>query len=643
MELGVDIHEGETVVMCGICGIYGFDDHELIKHMCKKLRHRGPDSDGSFKDERIALGVTRLAMIDLSTGDQPMHNEDSSVWLVFNGEFYDYRTWMRRLRALGHSFYTQSDTETIVHLYEEFGLNFLTRIRGMFALALWDSGKKTLLLARDKFGVKPLYYVKLDNGVVFASEIKAFVDKIPKEVDLEALVYYFHLRYVPSDMTLFKSVRKLPAASYAIINEGEFSVRNYYSLPTTDIETYFDPAIAVRNLLSESVALRLVSDVPLGVFLSGGIDSSAIVGLMRKLGQKEIRTYSVGFDDEFDELRYARDVAEFFGTNHDEITMGEGDALKILPSVVYHMDEPIADPASVPTFLLAREARRDVKGVLLGEGSDEIFGGYEQYRLCNIVYHARKWVGPKLLVTLAKVIPSKVSDRVFKYSSLLGKEGKRRSLEVLLSESAADEYLRIISVFDAREVEELAGIGSDLGGCVNKYLERYFEGEDIVKESQFFDVENFLQHLLIRADKMTMANSIEAREPFLDHILVEYAFSLPSELKVSSFQEKAVLREALSKVLPPKTLRRKKNRFFVPIQRWFNSELGDLFWQKMDRPSIKIWSKSYLNKLRSSYDESPLYYARQMWSILNLEFWYEMFFPDLETKVEEALIPTRVN
>jgi asparagine synthase (glutamine-hydrolysing) len=617
--------------MCGICGVYGSQDAAFLTDMCSILKHRGPDSSGTFIDREIMLGVTRLALIDLETGNQPIHNEGSTLWIVYNGEFYNYKEWMDRLKQLGHSFYTRSDTETIIHLYEEFGPDCLSKIRGMFAFAIWDSRRHTLFLARDRFGVKPLYYARFDGGFVFASEIKAFAQCVSHDVDYRALAYYLQLRYLPGDMTLFKTVKKLPAGSYAIITEGGMHISRYYALSSRVSEPIGDPSEATGRLLKESVALRLVSDVPLGVFLSGGLDSSALVALTKHLDYPRIRTYSIGFNDEFDELESAREVANFFETDHHEIVIDEKDAIRVLPEVVYHMDEPVADPASVPTYFLAQQASKDVKGILLGEGSDEVFGGYEQYRILPMLKRTQELAGTKVATFLAGNVPTILTNKLLKYFSLLGREGRVRSMRALGDRSASEMYLELVSVFDSDDIDQALTIR--LENDVESYAATYFKGSDVVKDSQLFDLENFLQHLLTRVDKMTMAHSVEAREPFLDNALVEFALSLPSKMRVDYYQSKKVLRDALRDLLPSKVVSRSKNRFFVPIHKWFRSELGEFFWQKMDKPNAAIYRKAYLEKLKSRYDESPLYYARQMWSILNLELWCERYLPNVQLTV----------
>lgn len=574
------------------------------------------------------LGVTRLAFIDLVNGDQPIHNEDSTLWIVFNGEFYNYRPWMKRLAELGHTFYTKSDTETLLHLYEEYGPDCLSKIRGMFAFAIWNSKERSLLLARDRFGVKPLYYYRADDRLIFASEMKAFLKRIPKQLDLRGLEFYLRLRYLPGEMTLIDNVKKLPASCYAQIDRTGIRIKEYYSIPTQTLEPYTDPSATVTRLLSESVRLRLVSDVPLGVFLSGGLDSSSIVALMKRQGIEGINTFSIGFNDQdFDELTAAKEVSSYFETNHHEISIDVSDAIGVLRSVIYHLDEPLADPATIPTFFLAKEAHKYVKGVLLGEGADEVFGGYEHYGMLRLIQRAESLRMKKIARGLLRVTPAIVGNRVIKYSSLLGQEGRNRAERAVESKSATRSGLELVSIFDDDEYESATGTKST--GRVETYAESDLFEKDPVKGFQYFDMNNFLQHLLLRADKMTMAHSLEAREPFLDHVLVEFAFSLPRN-SGGYFHGKKLLRKAVSDLLPPEVAYRKKNRFFVPIHSWFESELGQIFWQKMDTPRLDLYSRPYLERLRSRYPQSPLYFARQMWSMLNLELWFETFFPEAE-------------
>ena len=608
--------------MCGICGTFGFTDRDMLRSMCACLVHRGPDGSGMHIGDGVGLAAVRLAMVDTQRNVQPAHNEDESVWVVFNGEMYNYRQWIPRLEGLGHRFYSEGDAETLVHLYEEYGPDFIRYVRGMFALGIWDSQRKRLTLIRDRLGVKPLYYARVGGGVVFASELTALAPYVPLDVDISLIPYYLQLRYFPSDRSPLRSVLKVPPGhvvtldSSGIRTQRYWNVDDYHTIPGNGL----DPA-ALQNLFLASIRLRLVSDVPLGVFLSGGLDSSAIVAGMTRLGVSEVRTFSIGFGEEYDETPQARMIAEHFGTRHSEIQLPGSDVVRWIPDIARFMDEPVADPACVPTYLLSAEAKKSVKGVLLGEGADEVFAGYEQYRALaattsGFTAPAARWAsrlpGPVFGTVLRAVSP---------FGSSVGQEFQTPIRRALTSNDSVELYLNLSQVFSEEELP--AALQSYSGPRARARLVSYFTSGDPIRDAQRFDLENFLVHLLDRTDRMTMAQSIEGREPFLDHVLLEYAFSLPSRFHARTWGDKVALRRSLAGLLPSSILSRRKRRFFVPIDAWFAGELGSYFDNLMESPTLALLSREEMDRVRSRFRTSPFHTARQMWSLLCLELWFQ--------------------
>lgn len=605
--------------MCGICGTFGFDDRNLLLSMCARLAHRGPDGQGIYIDDGVGIGNTRLAMIDLRTGHQPAHNEDETVWLVFNGEMYNYPVWLRRLQDLGHRFYSQSDSEVLVHMYEEFGPTFVSKVNGMFALALWDRKTRQLLLTRDRFGVKPLYYARIAQGLVFNSEIKPLTDVVPKEIDVGLLPYYFLLRYTPGVSTLIPGIKRVLPGTVMVFRDSTVSTLRYWSLteiPKMDEESF--SLSSLRSRIVDAVRSRLVSDVPLGVFLSGGVDSAAIVAVMKHLGYHRIKTFTIGFDEGPDESLAARRVSEFFSTEHYCATVEGTRVPSLLYDIVSALDEPNADPAAVPTYILSSLAKKHVKGILLGEGADEIFGGYEQYRMVRLLQNpiSEKLVRLSLRTPAYRLMAGIMSP----LSTQLGK-GLRTQIGNVLSDSRPSRvHLAVTQPFTSSELARLTP-SSDVR-VVESWVDACFAGLNPLRASQRFDIENTMGHLLCRADRMTMAHSIEGREPYLDHRLVELATAIPPTFNVGLVREKRAFRLSLRGIVPSFLLRRRKRRFFVPIQDWFSGNLGPYFDSLFDRPTVPGVSRAEVRRIRESVSQSPLYRARQLWSLLTLEIWH---------------------
>jgi asparagine synthase (glutamine-hydrolysing) len=635
----------EALIICGIAGMVGFEDRHLLVRMNDALRHRGPDDSGVYVDESVALANRRLSIIDLPGGHQPIHNEGGTVWVTFNGEIYNYHGLRSDLEKKGHRFYTNSDTETIVHLYEEYGDGCVKNLRGMFAFALWDSPSKRLLLARDRIGIKPLYYCRTDNGMLFASEIKSILqdEEVPRTVSIQAIDWFLALRYVPGNSTILSHVKRLEPGHIAAYKDGEMHVSRYWDFLTVEAPARSEQGWldGLADGLREAVHSELVSDVPLGAFLSGGIDSSIVVALMSSMTDEAVKTFSVGFGEgeEVDELRHARVVADHFETDHHELIVKE-DAMKLLPEIVWYGDEPVADPAMIPTYLVSELARRHVKVVLTGEGGDEMFAGYIQYKavlmgkryISKIPKSVRTWLAPRLL----RSIPGSFLDLFFSYSSALGEEAKRRIADyVSNSDDPTRAYLSIVSIFDEKERQEILQEsvisqlkGGDLSEIISSYLCNQPVNELLGKLMQLESKTELVDNLLLKTDRMTMAHSLEARVPYLDHKLVEYTCSMPSKLKLRGLKDKYALRKVMSDQLPRITARRKKHRFFVPIDQWLDRSLTELANQVLSKEVLR--RRGYLKidqveRIFRNFNRSKLYHSRQIWSLLTLELWQRAY------------------
>jgi len=647
--------------MCGIIGFTGFDDELAAKRMNASLTHRGPDQDGFYFDSNIALGNRRLKIIDLSeAGRQPMHNEDETVWVTFNGEIYNYKTLRAELEAKNHRFYSKTDTEVLVHGFEEWGDALPTRLRGDFAFAIWDSRKKKLFLARDNIGVCPLYYVLYDlengrKGIAFASEIKALLlhPLVKREINLQALNEYLTLRYSLGPNTLFAGVKKLQPGHFLEFDavNGVTRVEKYWDFvfaPVRESESFFVEKI--RSLLFESVKLRLMSDVPLGVYLSGGLDSSFIVALAARavresgVASDSLKTFSVSFGELSDESRFARLVAEECGTSHEELSVDVSHAVKVLPLVAWHLDEPVADAAAIPTFLMARVVKPRATVVLSGDGGDEVFGGYARY----VFLTKKRW---SVFSRMGRV--SKFFAGPFRL--VLSKEVFDRLKETLkASRDRAELFLAFASAFSEDEkkkfltpefLEEFKAFPSIL-----EEVKPFFDKKtSYANELFYFDLKTLLpDDYLMKVNKMSMAHSVESRVPYLDSKFVEFAATIPHDLKVEGSHTKKIMRKAMQGFVPREVIERGKWGFNVPTRAWLESELGEIAKQLLSKESIK--KRKYFNdnlinfvqKVLKHYSSKRFdyaghqekYYSRQFWSLFALELWHRVF---IDPSAEEAL------
>ncbi|MEK6954501.1 MAG: asparagine synthase (glutamine-hydrolyzing) [Candidatus Micrarchaeota archaeon] len=632
--------------MCGIAGVIGLSDKSLIRKMCDIIAHRGPNHGGYHIDKDASIGYRRLAIIDVKGGNQPIYNEQGDICIVFNGEIYNYLDLKPALEKKGHKFTTNSDSETILHGYEEYGEGIVSKLRGMFAFAIWDSRKKKLLVARDRFGKKPVYFTHANGAFGFASEIKSLLlmPDFSKELDYSAIDSLLAFRFIPSPNTIFKNVKKLPASHFLIFEKGKLLLKRYWSLNYSPVErTDSLAAKKVRTLLEESVRIRLMSEVPLGAYLSGGLDSSAVVGYMSKLMDSEVKTFSVGFGvEKYDELKYAREVSEAFSTDHHEIIILP-DSIKHLPQIIWHLDEPMADPTVIPTYLLSKFAKKKVTVVLTGEGGDEMFAGYEQYKFMDLAFrHGKKFpkfIRRHIIANAVRKAPKKLLDSLFKYSSALGTKGLDRFSDFISDlDSPARSYLELVQVYTQKERDALYGAHQDLPkgknmpaavDFSNKYSNSFspsFAHGDLLSQMQLFDVQTQLvDDLLMKVDKMAMAASVEARAPLLDQELAALAFTLTPDQKIRGKVEKFMLRKATSQILPKSAKDRKKARFFVPLDYWFKDGLLDIASNLLIEGDRGLFDKTQIQKVIDSYSNSRAYAARQLWCLISLEMWMRTY------------------
>ena len=629
--------------MCGIAGFYGFEDKQLLQNMTKLLGHRGPDQFGYYTDELVSLGHRRLSIIDLSeAGKQPMCNEDNSIWVVFNGEIYNFKKLREELEEAGHTFKSETDTEVIVHAYEEYGEDCVEKFNGCFAFAIYDSPKKKLFLARDRMGIKPLYYTQVGNHFYFASEIKSMLNsqEVPRKVNLTALNYYLSFYANPQAETMFAGIYKLLPGHTLTLQHGQIHLKKYWNLemkPLQASESHVKDDL--HDLLHNSTYKRLMSDVPLGVYLSGGVDSGSVVALMNTITDN-VKTFSVGFDDERSELRRARSLAEHFNTDHQEVMVGL-DSIKHLSKIVWHQDEPMGDPTSIPTYLLSQEAKKKVTVVLTGEGADEQFAGYEQEKFLmmhqNYIRRFPLWMR-KAGSWPVKTIPAQAWNVLFDYMGQLGEEGKRRLVEFITSNDYATQLLSMVSLFTDAEKRQMAVsklldeiTHNPVGKTIHK---QYFSNvqHNLLNQALLFENQVLLtENLLMKVDKNTMAHGIEARVPFLDHRIVEFAAKLPQQLKLKGMKDKYILRETVKPLLPAQRHAQKKQRFFVPVDHWLKNQLKPLSHDLLSRTRIEkqgYFDHHYIQKMFDGYDRSPLFYGRQLWTLLNFQMWHKMFIEE---------------
>lgn len=626
--------------MCGICGFAGFNDKNLLKRMSFVLKHRGPNDSGTYFSNNIALGHRRLAIIDLSKkARQPMCNENGSLWIVHNGEVYNFQELRKELEARGHEFKSKSDSEVILHAYEEWHKDCLQKFNGIFAFAIWDEKKRQLFLARDRIGVKPLYYYLDKNKLIFASEMKAILqnEDVKKEVNLQSLHDFLSLRYIPEPETMIMGIKKVPAASYLIYKSNKIEIKKYWEMnmqPQKNSTSFFIKSF--QNTLKEAVKSQLVSDVPLGAFISGGMDSTSVLAMMSEYTKEPVKTFSVGYDipDFTDELGPARTVAEYYGTDHHEIIVS-AKSMKLLPKVVWHLDEPIADPASLPVYILSREAKKDVSVALVGDGGDELFAGYEQYKIMLLADKLKsiipKFIRKNLIPFIINKTPNSILNMFFKYTSSLGEAGKERFSEFMKNYgNSAKDYFTINAILTEKEKFELYKNKKNLKPT-EKVFEKFLTKKEkwgLLNSMMYCDIRTSILHLLLKVDKMSMAHALEARVPLLDSNMIALSEIMPRNLKLKGMTEKYIIRNAMKKMLPKKILKRKKQRFFVPIHYWIEGEFKEIIQSCLSQKALKergYFNYDYIKKVFNNYKKSRLYYGRQLWNLFTLELWFRIF------------------
>jgi len=621
-----------------MCGITGFivpgsnaQDGSVIRCMAASIQHRGPDDEGYFEyftksgAYQINLAHRRLAIIDLQTGHQPICNEDGTIWIVFNGEIYNFRELRHTLTLLGHHFKTDSDTEVIVHAYEQYGEACLDHLRGMFAFALWDGVKESLFIARDRFGKKPMFFMEVNGGLLFGSEIKALLafPGIHKDVDHTAVWHYLSYRYVPAPLTMFKGVQKLLSGHCLVWTHGEVKQRSYYHPP--DFEALMtgnipaDPVGKFMGLLEESVQIRMMSDVPFGAFLSGGIDSSAIVGLMARHSELPINTFSIGFSaQDYSELGYAKTIADQFKTQHHELTISETHLMDELPGLTRFMDAPVAEAADIPIYLLALEARKSVKMILTGEGSDEFLGGYPKHRFERYVQPYQmlpRFVRNGLIEPLIQALPYQFRRA-------------KTAIHNMGLEDWSERMARWFGAMSSKERQTLAAFSPDR--TYEHWCIPDIKGANSpLRRILCFDQTSWLpDNLLERGDRMTMAASLEARMPFMDHKLADFISSLPDDMRIRAGTSKWILREGMQQLLPRQIIERPKVGFRVPFNEWFKGPMkGYLFDHLLgdDCRSSGYYHRDVLEKYMHEHVSGRQNHEKVLWALLALEIWHREF------------------
>jgi asparagine synthase (glutamine-hydrolysing) len=624
--------------MCGIAGFIVEDERApvesraaLLDQMCRVITHRGPDDQGALVKGRAAIGMRRLSIIDLAGGHQPIFNEDGSIAIVFNGEIYNYRELRSALESSGHAFKTNSDTEAIVHAYEEYGEDCPNHLRGMFAFAIWDENERKLFIARDRVGKKPLYYSRAKSGaLLFGSELKSLLvhPEFEREINYEALDAYLSFGYVPDPLCIFKNAQKLPPGCHLTFQRGVVSVKQYWDFQyeRTEKKKEKDYLEELRVLIDEAVRVRLVSDVPLGAFLSGGIDSSAIVAYMARNMDQPVKTFSIGFnEDSYNELKYARITAKHFGTDHHEFIVTP-DICKIVDELAWHFDEPFADSSALPTYMVSKMARDFVTVVLSGDGGDELFAGYTRYvvdKKRSGLDKVPRVVREKLMQPLSAALPHRA----------WGKNYIRNvSLEPL------DRYIDSLSLFT--ELNKRSLYTQDFrerlnGNCFSIGQELFRSRAESVNTGNsvdpllYLDSKTYLPgDILTKVDRMSMAVSLEARVPLLDHKLIEFVTRIPASLKLKRFETKHIFKRAVRGLVPDEILDRPKQGFGVPIQEWINQQLRSRIHETLtDRRATNrgLFESSYIDILLDEHERGRRDHSASLWALFMLEMWYHKF------------------
>jgi len=623
--------------MCGICGVTYFDRERnvlehLVKSMCDVIRHRGPDDEGWITKGNYGIGMRRLSIIDLFTGRQPISNEDDSIWIVFNGEIYNHVELRNKLIKKGHKFQTKCDTEVIVHAYEEYGEECPKKLNGMFGFAILDLKKQILFLARDRLGIKPLYYYHDSKKFAFGSELKSIlqVPNIPREVDLRALDLFLTFEYIPSPYSIFQGIRKLPPGHSLTLKDGRINIREYWDLDFDEKDIpEGELCEQLLELFQDAVKIRLMSDVPLGAFLSGGIDSSAIVAMMSRVMDRPVKTFSIGFkEDTYNESHYAQQIANHFNTEH-HVEIIEPNALELAEKLVGFLDEPFGDFSIFPTYLVSKMARKHVTVSLSGDGGDELFAGYDTY-IANKAGRAYERL-PRLLRNAMHPILSRIPPTE-KKKGLINRA--KRFVEGM--ELPADlEHTRWMIFL--QEGEKIKLYSDDLQDTLNgsdsfEFIRNYFNRvntSDPLNRQLYVDIKSYLvDNILVKVDRMSMATSLETRVPFLDHRFVEFSATIPSRLKLQGKNTKYLFKKAMADVLPPQILNRSKEGFSIPIKNWLKEDLKPLMLEVLDQQKIKregFFNTNYVEQLKKEHLSGKENHSHRLWSMMVFGIWQDLY------------------
>lgn len=635
--------------MCGIVGYLNINgeslnpDEKLLEPMCHSITHRGPDERGSIIVGPAALGMTRLSIIDLATGQQPIANEDESAWIVFNGEIYNFHELQKLVLSKGHTLRTNSDTEVIVHLYEEFGVDCLQYLEGMFAFALWDKSKRRLFVARDRMGEKPLHYGVFEGQLIFGSELKGILahPRARRELDPIALQKYLALEYVPAPHSIFKGITKLMPGHYLVAENGEITTRSYWdplakaangagsASKASAAMSEGEAAEKLIELLNRSTRLRLISDVPLGVFLSGGIDSSAIAALAARNREEPVKTFSIGFSDKsFDESEHAKRVADHVGTQHHIAIFEPGMARETLEELWNFLDEPLADGSIVPTFFLSKMTREHVKVALAGEGGDELFGGYPTYqahKLAGIWSSFPAVIRRGILEPAIRGLPVSHNNLSFDYKA-------KRFISAAAEEPVARHLKWMGSIQIAHQKELIQPALLSLTKDEELFLPPAPNGKqdkDVVAEIMHLDMTTYLpDDLLVKSDRASMAASLEVRLPFLAYPLVEFAVSLPSHLKVKGLTTKYLLKKAVTPYLPAENIKRPKKGFGIPVAKWLKQDFKPLVDELLCEEFVRkqgIFQWTYVDRLLNEHRDGRFDRRKELWTLFMFQWWWRKF------------------
>ena len=629
--------------MCGITGWANLNSStppaegakELLHSMCERMVHRGPDSEGLFVTTGAALGMRRLAIIDLVTGEQPVFNEDESVAVILNGEIYNYRELRSDLEKRGHSFRSASDTEVLPHLYEEYGDAMVDHLNGMFAFALWDHSRRRLLIARDRFGEKPLYWCIFDKTLIFASEPKVLLahPSVRPSLNLQALRQYLSFDYIPAPLSIYEGVNKLPAAHKLTLENGNVEVAPYWRLSYKNrqpVPSEKEAAEYLQELLADAVRMRLVSDVPLGVLLSGGIDSSAVAALAVRASSEAVKTFSISFaESSFDESAYARGVAKFLGTDHHEERLSANLAANLVSEIGAWMDEPFSDPSLVPTYLLSRFTRKHVTVALGGDGGDELFAGYQMYaghRWAEVYQRVPTVLQRALIEPLVRRLPVKTKNLSFDYKAHRFVTGAHYDQvarhHVWFGSFTPDQQEQLLTD------DVLQKTNGDIYGDARLMMEEC-EDSDIVTRMQSLDTRLYLaEDILTKVDRASMAVSLEVRAPFLDPRVAEYAASLPCNYKLRRQTTKYILKRAVADLVPPFVIKRGKKGFGVPVAEWLKFKLRPLARDLLSPERVRragVFDPVYIARLQDEHERGVANHRKLLWTLLMFELWHESF------------------